>query len=677
MTTSTLSRSRFLVLAALVFAIVSPAASQSLLDISPDSSSLDPTNANGASGGRVNGLATVPGDNQTFYAASEWGGLFKSTDGGQTWFHLDGHVPTVTWDVAVDPDDTNRVYATSFFDGRVDSLAGINVSTDGGVTWTHPPTTVPPAGFCAVPERRTEPAAFGIAIDPDDPANVFIGTSCGLAVSDDHGATWEYIDPTPADGADDVWDVVAHDGVVDLCGDDGHQRRDSAGNFTTATGAALLGGRCSLAASPDEPDTLFAVSGATIFETRNGGASWPTAFNNPAPQGRIPFVAVNDRTGAAFDLWFADVRVFRAGCSTPAGGGAAARCPASNTWTDLTANAHFDGGDLAFDSEDSTDSCPLLFSSDGGVYRNTATSSPGCQTPAWEQPTVTPHALYVLDMEGSGVSGTTSEDLYFGNQDNGSFGATDGGSANPTWTNRDCCDTFDVAASATNVLETTCCFDMGTFNRLARRDPGLAGGGLLSAANHPPGNVPAFNFLDSVDSFGPDDFVVITSSGVFITQDITAASITWTELGDATSPANPCGIQVAFSGTTPSFLVKSGGCNGNRTGRLFRFDGTAAGGTWAEITRTGAGGFGVFAVDPSDPDRILASDLDGPDRRRDGAHRGRGQHLAEPDPARRPDDRRRRLPDGERARANRAPRIGVDPLLRLRPAEHGGDQPAK
>ena len=121
--------------------------SVSVIDISPDQSTLDPSDPDGASGGRVNGMAGDPMSPNNLYAASEWGGLFKSIDRGQTWIHLDGHVPTATWDVEVDPRNSNRVYAASFYDGRVASRAGINVSTDGGATWTHPATATPPANF--------------------------------------------------------------------------------------------------------------------------------------------------------------------------------------------------------------------------------------------------------------------------------------------------------------------------------------------------------------------------------------------------------------------------------------------------------------------------------------------------------------------------------------------------
>ena len=244
-------------------------------DISPDqSNNSDP---DGATGGRVNNVTIDPSNTARVYGASEFGGVFRSTDGGLTWAHLDGHVPTVTWDVKVDPTNSNRVYATSFYDGRTNSRSGINVSNDGGNTWTHPATATPPANFCLTETRRTELAAFGIAIDPVNASHVFIGTNCGLAISLNSGATWTFVDPTPGDRADDVGDVVVHDGgIIDLCGDDGHRRStDGGATWTTATSQPLQSGRCSIAVSPDESYVLFAVVGTSIFESDNGGQTWP------------------------------------------------------------------------------------------------------------------------------------------------------------------------------------------------------------------------------------------------------------------------------------------------------------------------------------------------------------------------------------------------------------------
>ena len=87
-------------------------------EINPTQSSLHASDADGASGGRVNGLAIAP-DGNTLFAASEFGGLWKSADRGLNWTRLNNHRPMDTWDVEVQPDDGTKVYATSFYDGRV------------------------------------------------------------------------------------------------------------------------------------------------------------------------------------------------------------------------------------------------------------------------------------------------------------------------------------------------------------------------------------------------------------------------------------------------------------------------------------------------------------------------------------------------------------------------------
>ena len=583
-------------------------------DINPDTSSLDAANPNGASGGRVNGLGVDRMTPARIYAASEWGGLFRSTDGGVRWAHLDGHVPPAAWDVEVDPTSSNRVYATSLYDGRAASRSGINVSNDAGATWTRPPTASPPASFCLTETRRAEPVAFGIAIDPANANRVFIGTNCGLAMSADAGATWTFVDPTPADGARDIWDVVVHDGgIIDLCGDDGHLRSTDGGTtWTTAASQPLPTGRCSLAVSPDESYVLFAVVGTSIFESDDGGATWPVTYANPAPQGRIPFVAANQRQGAAFDLWFGDVRLFRADCTTPAtpAPGGAQRCPASGAWTNSQNGAHFDAGDLAFAPGAAVDACPTVFSNDGGIYRNTVGASPGCHTPTWDQPTVTPHALFNYAFTGSSRAGAQPEDVYFGNQDNGSFGTTNAGATAVTWTNEQCCDSFDVAGENTRGVSTICCFNVAPATRMFLSGPGLSGG-PTEIGNYPPGALRSFRHLGSVLNFGPDDYFVGTTSGLFVTLDIGASPIAWTQLGTASTPANACGVQAAFSGGTPTFFVKSGGCNGDQPGTLWRYQGTAGGGTWIQVPSPGIGGVGVFGVDRNDPQHLIASHLGG------------------------------------------------------------------
>jgi photosystem II stability/assembly factor-like uncharacterized protein len=586
-----------------------------ITEINPNQSSLHNSDPDGASGGRVNGLANVVGNNRTFYAATEWGGLYKSMDGGRNWVRLNNHLPTATWDVEVSPTDANRVYATSFYDGRAASFAGINISTDGGNTWIHPQSATPPAGFCNGEERRDEPSAFGISIDPANPQNIYIGTNCGLAISTDGGNNWRYVDPTPDDLAEDVWDVVAHHaGIIDLCGDDEHRRStDRGASWSTATGRALLSGRCSITASPDEAHVLFAVVGTFIFESDDGGRSWATQFTNPSSQGRVPFVATNQRTGRAFDLWFGDTSLHRASCMTPAAPapGGSPRCPASNSWAGgftRSAGGHDDTGDIVFDTQATDDSCPRLYASDGGVYINSRTTNPTCHTPAWRQPDATTHSLWLFGMSGANRPGADDEDLYFGAQDNGTFAVTNAGANPPTWFNRDCCDSFDISSDSNRVVYTSCCFSADRGNRLFLSDPGMTG--PVQINKYPPGDLDGFRSLDIIDQFGPDDYVLVTASGVFVTLDITANPVSWRQLGASTSPPNACGVRVSGSSANPTFYVQAGFCSGRHEDRLWKYTGTGISSTWQRVPPPGGtGGFGIYDVHPTDPNRLFASHL--------------------------------------------------------------------
>lgn len=65
-------------------------------NISPETMDPDaPANRNGIAG-RVNGLGVSPRSREIAYAASEWGGLYKTTNGGDKWFRLNGHQPQAT-----------------------------------------------------------------------------------------------------------------------------------------------------------------------------------------------------------------------------------------------------------------------------------------------------------------------------------------------------------------------------------------------------------------------------------------------------------------------------------------------------------------------------------------------------------------------------------------------------
>jgi hypothetical protein len=590
-------------------------------DMNPSRSDLDASNPNGSSGGRVNHLGATS-DMSQVYAASEWGGLWTSLNQGLTWTKVTSFTPSAAWDVKVDPRNAQKIYATSFFDGRVIGKrtaprSGISISTDAGNTWTNAPRSTL---VSTVPTRQSEPSAWQIAINPNHPNMVFVGTNCGLARSFNGGVTWTYVDPSPADNAEQIFAVVAHgDSVVDVIGDNGHFRSTNAGTtWSAAPKVALNGGIGSLDVSPAESYVLFATVGQNIFETDDAGVSWPTSIPTPAGnrQGRIPFVKTNQRlTSSQFDLWFGDVSLFRTTANTPvpAAFGGASRVGAPS-WVNAQNGAHNDVGDLLLDPRAKSDASPLLFTNDGGVYHNLTTFSPASQNPNWEQPDVTTHATWVFGFDGTQQSPGT-HGIYYGLQDDGTWGTTNAKEGPPgpfpTWKNNGCCDAFDDAAQSDLIAYTDGAYNLGRVFRLFRKGANFSGGGEIP--NYPSaGTLGGFNDGRQVVRFGNHAIALALSDAVYITNDINANPISWASLDAPNFPGSQVGgLKVSTVGGPTSIYYHTGSGLPTGVGEIFR-RGIVAGAPWLQLPHpAGITGFTVYDVDPTNGDRILACGIDG------------------------------------------------------------------
>src|SRR5215210_2312731 len=92
-------------------------------------------------GGRVTTVTGVPSQPRTFYMGVASGGLFRTTDAGASWVPLtDGKVPVgSTGSIAVADSDPNILYLGTGSDGvrsNVSTGRGVYKTTDGGQTWT-------------------------------------------------------------------------------------------------------------------------------------------------------------------------------------------------------------------------------------------------------------------------------------------------------------------------------------------------------------------------------------------------------------------------------------------------------------------------------------------------------------------------------------------------------------
>ncbi len=115
--------------------------------------------------GGVSGIfrsaALDPSDPNVVYLGSTHRGVLKTTNGGQTWSQLASLPAASINDIAINPANTQTVYAAT------DS--GAFVSFDSGETWSRIQTGL-----------GLNPIVYSIAIDPDDSSRVFAVTPDGV-----------------------------------------------------------------------------------------------------------------------------------------------------------------------------------------------------------------------------------------------------------------------------------------------------------------------------------------------------------------------------------------------------------------------------------------------------------------------------------------------------------------
>jgi len=176
----------------------------------------------GPPGGTVDVVAAAPSLPTTVYAGSKVGGVFASTDSGQTWRIANaGLSDRRVGRLAVSPADPGVVYAGT--------PSGIFKTTDGGGSWSAASSGLPSGNITT------------IAIDPSTPDTVYAAGPSGIvAKSTNGGGSWT-----------------------------------SVGNATTATAQPAA-----LAVNPSSPRTIFlGTLQSGVFRSDDGGTTW-TARNN-------------------------------------------------------------------------------------------------------------------------------------------------------------------------------------------------------------------------------------------------------------------------------------------------------------------------------------------------------------------------------------------------------------
>lgn len=253
-------------------------------------------------GGRTRGFLIDKNNPDHIITGGVAGGLFFSNDAALSWQPHPaneemGHSGISTIRQASNGDiyvGTGESFAISYgvpvsFGAPGFVGEGIYKSTDGGQTFNQLPSTNP------VDNTDTDAWSFvnEIAIDPNNPQKVYAATNGGLKVSTDGGATWTAPTgiATPVNASSNEV-VVTSNGTVLMEANSKYYRSTDGLSFTNLTGTGGFVpsniGRMEFAVSPQDGNYIYTViSDASdggrlraILLSTDGGVNWTSIINS-------------------------------------------------------------------------------------------------------------------------------------------------------------------------------------------------------------------------------------------------------------------------------------------------------------------------------------------------------------------------------------------------------------
>jgi photosystem II stability/assembly factor-like uncharacterized protein len=238
----------------------------------------------------IRSIQIAPGNSDIVYAGTYRDGIYKSEDGGRTWIPRNGVSEILSGQqvnaIAIDPKASNIVYVGTgyelgFYPGE---QPGIYKSTNGGETW--------------IKKYSAEDAVTTLLVDTNNSLYIYageylLGQDFILKKSTDGGEIWvsKTVDPSASSG-----DVVAlamtpagynSPTIYAICagyfassGRDVYKSTDNGDSWTPKYAPSISRyPPYALAVDPNKPLTVYAGSSRYVYKSTNGGDTWSVKTN--------------------------------------------------------------------------------------------------------------------------------------------------------------------------------------------------------------------------------------------------------------------------------------------------------------------------------------------------------------------------------------------------------------
>lgn len=514
--------------------------------------------------GRITGMDMEIGNSDHIIIGANTGGVWRTTDGAQTWQHLTDYFSHLSvYSVAIHPSNSN----TYFFGSEGGKIFK---STDSGATWTE----LGSIGSSMVNR---------ILINPDNPDIMFAtAENAGIYRTQDGGTTW-----VRAVNDSRGFDVEFKPGdlsVVYASGTGVHKSTDGGQTFTTLTG--FNSGPKMMAVTPADPDRIIVLEAnepifGALYTSGDSGQSF-TKFNH----GNLNFfgystVGLDNNGQAPRDMAIAinptnANEVHIAGILTWRSMDGGANFTITSDWIPQNAASqnigycHADVDDLVFYGT------TLYAITDGGIFK--AEDTPNITANYFEDLTA---GLSIRQFYKIGISQTEDVIVSGGSQDNGTSFYTESGGWKD-WLGADGMETF-IDKDNSNIF-----FGTSQFGSLYRS---TNGGQSYTGLNSPGGSG---NWVTPFEQDPTETGVIY--AGYNRVYKSTNRGNSWTPISQS-FPLNLSNLKIAPSDNNVLYATYS-----------FYFYRTRDGGAteWERVAYPG-GTINYIAVHPTNPDVVAVA----------------------------------------------------------------------